>query len=99
MSVRLINLQSYQALRSQTLAIHEIWLLVFTRPLTALFKRYRTLLKARWSHVAFSAQAEPQVFESGSGVFAVLRTATTGRDWVLCLHDVTANGGRENQNG
>jgi hypothetical protein len=29
------------------------------------------------------------VFEEDSRVFAVLRTAATSQDWVLCLHNVT----------
>lgn len=53
------------------------------------FERYGVLLRARRSHLAFSPQAEQQVLESGPRVFAVLRTAAAGRDWVLCLHNVT----------
>lgn len=53
------------------------------------FNRYRALLKARRSHAAFSPQAEQQVFGCGPRVFAVLRAAATGSDWVLCLHNVT----------
>ena len=53
------------------------------------FGRYRTLLKARRSHAAFNPQAEQRVFEGDGRVFAVLRAATSGRAWVLCLHNVT----------
>jgi len=53
------------------------------------FERYRVLLRARRSHAAFSPQAEQQVLESGPRVFAVLRVAAVGRDWVLCLHNAT----------
>jgi glucosylglycerate phosphorylase len=53
------------------------------------FGRHCVLLKARRSHAAFNPHAEQQVFEGDSRVFAVLRAAATGRDWVLCLHNVT----------
>jgi sucrose phosphorylase len=53
------------------------------------FERYRVLLKARRSHAAFNPHAEQRVIEGNKRVFAVLRTAVTGRDWVLCLHNVT----------
>lgn len=56
---------------------------------TCVFGRYRVLLKARRSHGAFNPHAEQRVFEEDSRVFAVLRTAATGHDWVLCLHNVT----------
>lgn len=52
------------------------------------FNRYRVLLSARRSHAAFSPQADQQVFACGPRVFAVLRAAASGRDWVLCLHNV-----------
>lgn len=53
------------------------------------FGRYQKLLQARRSHAAFNPHAGQQVFESDPQLFAVLRTAVTGRDWVLCLHNVT----------
>jgi sucrose phosphorylase len=53
------------------------------------FNCYRDLLEARRSHAAFSPQAEPQVMECDASVFAVLRAAGPGGDWVLCLHNVT----------
>jgi sucrose phosphorylase len=56
---------------------------------TCVFERYRLLLKARRTHAAFNPHAEQQVFDAGHRVFAVLRIAATGRDWVLCLHNVT----------
>ncbi len=56
---------------------------------TCVFGRYRVLLKARRSHAAFNPHAEQRVFEGDHRVFAVLRTAATCRDWVLCLHNVT----------
>ena len=54
-----------------------------------MFERYRVLLKARRSHAAFNPHAEQRVFEEDSRVFAVLRTAATSHDRVLCLHNVT----------
>jgi len=56
---------------------------------TCVFGRYRVLLKARRSHVAFNPHAEQRVFEGDRRVFALMRTATSGDDWVLCLHNVT----------
>lgn len=56
---------------------------------TCVFEKYRGLLHARRSHAAFHPHAEQKVFDGDSRVFAVLRTATTLRDWVLCLHNVT----------
>jgi len=56
---------------------------------TCVFGRYQVLLKARRSHPAFNPHAAQRVFEGDSRVLAVLRTATTGNDWVLCLHNVT----------
>jgi glucosylglycerate phosphorylase len=56
---------------------------------TSVFNRYRVLLKARRSHPAFNPHAVQRVFEGDGRVFAVLRTAATGSDWVLCLHNVT----------
>ncbi|MEO8427939.1 MAG: sugar phosphorylase [Verrucomicrobiota bacterium] len=56
---------------------------------TCVFGRYRVLLKARRSHVAFDPHAEQRVFGGDHRVFSVLRTAEPGRDWVLCLHNVT----------
>ncbi len=53
------------------------------------FGRYRVLLKARRSHAAFNPHAEQRIFEGDKRVFAVLRTAATGPDWVLCLHNAT----------
>jgi sucrose phosphorylase len=53
------------------------------------FHRYHDLLEARRSHAAFSPQSEPQVMECDARVFAVLRAAGPGGDWVLCLHNVT----------
>lgn len=56
---------------------------------TCVFGRYRVLLKARRSHATFNPHAAQRVFEGDHRVFAVLRTAATGHDWVLCLHNVT----------
>ncbi len=56
---------------------------------TCVFGRYQVLLKARRSHPAFSPHAAQRVFEGDGRVFAVLRNAATGDDWVLCLHNVT----------
>lgn len=56
---------------------------------TCVFGRYRVLLKARRSHAAFSPHAEQRIFEGDRRVFVLLRTAANGRDWVLCLHNVT----------
>lgn len=56
---------------------------------TCVFGRYRVLLKARRSHAAFNPHAEQRVFERDRRVFAVLRTAASGCDWVLCLHNVS----------
>ena len=53
------------------------------------FQRYCALLKVRRSHAAFNPHAEQRVFEGDRRVFAVLRTAATDRDWMLCLHNVT----------
>jgi sucrose phosphorylase len=53
------------------------------------FQRYCALLKVRRSHAAFNPHTEQRVFEGDRRVFAVLRTAATDRDWVLCLHNVT----------
>lgn len=53
------------------------------------FSRYRVLLKARRSHAAFNPHAEQRIFDGDRRVFAVLRTAAAGRDWVLGLHNVT----------
>lgn len=55
----------------------------------SVFGRYRWLLKARQSHAAFNPNAQQRVFEGDRRVFAVLRTAASGDDWVLCLHNVT----------
>jgi sucrose phosphorylase len=56
---------------------------------TCVFEKYRGLLHARRSHAAFHPHAGQQVFAGDRRVFAVLRTATTERGWVLCLHSVT----------
>jgi sucrose phosphorylase len=56
---------------------------------TCVFGRYRVLLKARRSHAAFNPHAAQRVFEGDRRVFAVLRTAVSESDWVLCLHNVT----------
>jgi glucosylglycerate phosphorylase len=56
---------------------------------TCVFGRYRVLLKARRSHAAFNPHAAQKIFEGDKRVFGVLRTATGGGDWVLCLHNVT----------
>ncbi len=56
---------------------------------TCVFRRYCVLLKARRSHAAFNPHAEQRIFEGDKRVFAVVRTAVTGSDWVLCLHNVT----------
>src|SRR5438445_6223423 len=56
---------------------------------TCVFGQYRVLLMARRSRAAFNPHAEQRVFGEDSRVFAVLRTAATGRDRVLCLHNVT----------
>ena len=56
---------------------------------TCVFGRYRVLLKARQSHAAFSPHAGQRVFEGDSRVFAILRTAKSSQEWVLCLHNVT----------
>jgi sucrose phosphorylase len=56
---------------------------------TCVFGRYRVLLKARRSHAAFNPHAEQRIFAGDRRVFAVLRTAAGGDDWVLCLHNVT----------
>jgi glucosylglycerate phosphorylase len=53
------------------------------------FGRFCAYLNARRSHAAFSPHAEQQVFDAGPHLFAVLRVAANGRDWVLCLHNVT----------
>ena len=53
------------------------------------FGRYHVLLQARRNHPAFNPHAEQQVFPDDQRVFAVLRSALTGREWVLCLHNVT----------
>lgn len=53
------------------------------------FERYRVLLHARQSHPAFSPDAEQQIFDADKRVFALLRAAKSGHDWVLCLHNVT----------
>ena len=56
---------------------------------TCVFGRYRVLLNARQSHQAFSPQAGQRIFAGDNRVFALLRTAKTGHDWILCLHNVT----------
>jgi len=56
---------------------------------TCVFGRYRVLLQARRTHAAFNPQAEQTVVEGDQRVFAVLRTAAAGSDWVLCLHNIT----------
>ncbi len=56
---------------------------------SCVFGRYRVLLKARQSHAAFSPHAAQRVFEGDSRVFAILRTAKSSQEWVLCLHNVT----------
>jgi len=53
------------------------------------FERFRALLKARRSHAAFHPHAEQRVFQGNRRVFAVMRIAANGEDWVLCLHNVT----------
>jgi sucrose phosphorylase len=57
---------------------------------TCVFGRYRTLLKARRSHAAFHPHAQQQVLVGDRRVFAVLRRAASGRDGMLCMHNVTA---------
>jgi glycosidase len=52
------------------------------------FERYRALLRARRSHPAFNPHAAQKIIEGDDRVFAVLRTAATRSDWVLCLHNV-----------
>jgi len=51
------------------------------------FGGYRSLLRARSSHTAFSPHADQDVLDLGAGVFAVRRTSDDGS--VLCLHNVT----------
>jgi sucrose phosphorylase len=53
------------------------------------FDRYSALLQARRSHAAFNPHAEQKIIEGNQRVLVVLRTAATGADWVLCLHNVT----------
>jgi sucrose phosphorylase len=56
---------------------------------TCVFGRYRVLLKARRGHPAFNPHAPQKIFEGDKRVFAVMRIVANGRDWVLCLHNVT----------
>lgn len=55
----------------------------------SVFGRYQDLLQARRSHAAFNPYAGQQVLEGSPHLLAVWRTAESGRDWVLCLHNVT----------
>ncbi len=81
----------HRRINRQKLTLAELELdLADERSLRAcVFVRYRVLLEARRSHAAFNPHAEQRVFEDDRRVFAVLRIAATGRDWVLCLHNVT----------
>jgi glycosidase len=52
-------------------------------------RRYKALLSARQSHAAFSPSAGQEILSVDRRVFAVLRTAAGGSEWVLCLHNVS----------
>jgi len=51
------------------------------------FGGYRSLLRARSSHTAFSPHADQEILDLGACVFAVRRAGDDGA--VLCLHNVT----------
>ncbi|HJW83396.1 MAG TPA: sugar phosphorylase, partial [Anaerolineae bacterium] len=54
------------------------------------FNRYAALLRARASHAAFDPYGNQSVIEAGASVFALLRTARTRGESVVCLHNVAA---------
>lgn len=52
------------------------------------FNRYRALLRTRRHHAAFHPHAAQRILVGDPRVFAVMRTAATGGEWVLCLQNV-----------
>lgn len=55
-----------------------------------IFLRYRNLLFRRSASPAFHPHSGQKILDFGSGVFAVLRSASMGGKAMLCLHNVTA---------
>jgi glycosidase len=55
-----------------------------------IFHRYANLLRIRASQPAFHPNSPQQVLGTGSGVFALLRTAPVATNRLLCLHNVTS---------
>lgn len=53
------------------------------------FERYRQMLKARASTPAFHPNGGQQALDLGSGIFALLRAAPEGNEYVLCLINMT----------
>ncbi|MCG3147510.1 MAG: Glucosylglycerate phosphorylase [Verrucomicrobiae bacterium] len=53
-----------------------------------IFQGYRALLRARAASPAFDPAAPQRIVDAGPAVFAVERTAVTGRHQVLCLHNL-----------
>jgi sucrose phosphorylase len=56
---------------------------------SAVFRRYKRLLRARAAHPSFHPQGEQRVLDFGEAVLALLRRAPNGGEQVLCLHNVT----------
>jgi sucrose phosphorylase len=53
------------------------------------FTRYQTLLRARRNHAAFAPHADQRILEADRRLFTVLRIASGGNNWALCLHNVS----------
>lgn len=55
----------------------------------AVFGRFSALLRARREHAAFRPRAAQKIYSFNPRIFALLRAAQNGQDWVLCLHNVS----------
>lgn len=54
------------------------------------FHRYLELLRVRASHKAFHPNGRQQVIPSSPALFCLLRISPDGQEYVLCLHNVSA---------
>lgn len=57
---------------------------------TKVFERCRALLRVRRSHPAFHPQAAQRILAADPRVFALLRSAATAGERVLCLHNASS---------
>jgi glycosidase len=58
------------------------------------FIRYKQLLEVRRGQPAFHPCGTQEIFDTDPGIFALLRTELTGKQCVLCLHNVSNRAAR-----